>query len=53
MQKNFDAFDKVSANFVPLSPVSFLNHAETLHSQRTAVIYGNIKRSWAEQKAES
>jgi fatty-acyl-CoA synthase len=48
MQKNFDAFDKASANFVQLSPVSFLNHAETLHSQRTAIIYGEIKRSWAE-----
>lgn len=48
MQNNFDAFDKTSANFVPLSPVSFLNHAETLHSERTAIIYGDITRTWSE-----
>lgn len=48
MKKNYEAFDKVDANFVPLSPISFLHRAETLHSERTAVSYGAINRSWSE-----
>ena len=48
MQENYEKFDKVAANFVPLSPVSFLSRAEALHGGRTAVIYGDLQRSWAE-----
>ncbi len=51
MQEHYAKFDKVSANFVPLSPVSFLNRAEALHGARTAVIYGDLQRSWAETAA--
>lgn len=48
MQKHYEAFDKTAANFVPLSPLSFLNRAEALHAPRTAVIYGDMQRSWAQ-----
>ncbi|WP_282182953.1 AMP-binding protein [Aliiroseovarius marinus] len=48
MQENFDKFAKARANYVPLSPVSFLSRAEALHGSRTAVIYGDLQRSWAE-----
>ncbi len=48
MQENYEQFDKVPANFVPLSPVSFLHRAEALHGARTAVIYGDLQRSWSE-----
>lgn len=48
MQKNYEKFGKVAANYVPLSPVSFLNRAETLHSDRPAVIYGDLRRTWGE-----
>ena len=41
MQENFDKFAKATANYVPLSPVSFLSRAEALHGSRTAVIYGD------------
>lgn len=51
MHENYEKFDKVSANFVPLSPVSFLNRAEGLHGARTAVAYGDLQRSWAEMAA--
>ena len=51
MQENYEEFDKVSANFVPLSPVSFLHRAEALHGTRTAVIYGDLRRNWAEMAA--
>jgi fatty-acyl-CoA synthase len=48
MQANYEKFDKVMANYVPLSPISFLNRAEALHRNRTAVIYGDLRRSWAD-----
>ena len=48
MQKHYEAFDKTAANFVPLSPLSFLNRAEALHAPRTAVIFGDMQRSWAQ-----
>jgi fatty-acyl-CoA synthase len=48
MHKNFDMFDKTPANYVPLSPVSFLARAHDLYKDRTAVIYGDTRRSWAE-----
>ncbi|MDA5095128.1 AMP-binding protein [Aliiroseovarius sp. KMU-50] len=48
MQENYMQFPKTAANYVPLSPVSFLSRAEALHGARTAVIYGDIKRSWTD-----
>ena len=48
MQENFDKFAKATANYVPLSPVSFLSRAEALHGSRTAVIYWDLQRSWTE-----
>lgn len=51
MQENYEKFDKVSANFVPLSPISFLHRAEALHGARTAVIYGDVQRNWTETAA--
>lgn len=48
MQENYEKFDKFEANYVPLSPVSFLSRAEELHGDRTAVIYGDDQRNWTE-----
>lgn len=48
MRQNFEALQKSSANHVPLSPLSFLRRAESLHGDRTAVIYGDVRRSWTE-----
>lgn len=48
MRQNFEAQQKSSANHVPLSPLSFLRRAESLHRDRTAVFYGNVRRSWTE-----
>ena len=36
---------------MPLSPLPFLRRAESLHRARTAVIYGDIRRSCAETAA--
>jgi fatty-acyl-CoA synthase len=48
MQKHFEAMEKTAANNVPLSPLSFLYRAAALHGDRTAVIYGDLRRDWTE-----
>ncbi|MGH1420049.1 MAG: AMP-binding protein [Hyphomicrobiaceae bacterium] len=51
MKETFDALKKTTANHVSLSPISFLHRAEALHGERTAVIYGDIRRSWSQTAA--
>ena len=38
---------KTPANHVPLSPVSMLKRTARVHPERTAVIHGAIRRTWA------
>lgn len=38
--------EKNSANFVPLSPLSFLERAKDVYPDRPAVIYGNRRYTW-------
>jgi fatty-acyl-CoA synthase len=40
--------DKNAANFVPLSPVGFLQRTAEIYPQRTAVIYGARRQTWRE-----
>ena len=44
----YNIFEKVEANHVPLSPLSFLPRVANIFPNRTAVIYGNRKYSWIE-----
>lgn len=39
---------RCSANYVPLSPISFLERAAKVYRDRTSVIYGSVKYSWSE-----
>ena len=43
--------DKNAANYVPLSPLSFLDRAALVYPHRTAVIHGDLKRTWKETEA--
>ena len=43
-----DHLDKNPANYVPLSPVSFLSWAARAHPERTAIIHGDQRRTWRE-----
>jgi len=43
--------DKNPANYVALSPLSFLARAAHVHPQRTALIYGSLRRTWAQTYA--
>jgi fatty-acyl-CoA synthase len=39
---------RTAANFTPLSPLSFLERAAEVYPQRTAVIHGSLRRTWAQ-----
>jgi len=42
----YDDFEKVKANHVPLSPLTFLPRAANLYPNKDAVVYGNRKYTW-------
>jgi fatty-acyl-CoA synthase len=45
----YDAdLDQNAANYVPLSPLSFLRRTASVYPDRTAVIHGNLRRTWAQ-----
>jgi fatty-acyl-CoA synthase len=43
--------DRNAANTVPLSPLSFLKRTAAVYPQRTAVVHGEVRRTWAETYA--
>lgn len=40
--------DKNQANYVPLSPLTFLERAASVHPERAAVVHGEARFTWAE-----
>ena len=42
----FDVFEKQSANYVPLTPLSFLPRTALMFGDRPSVIYGNRRYNW-------
>jgi fatty-acyl-CoA synthase len=38
--------DKNAANYVPLSPLTFIRRTAEVYPERTAVIHGNLRRTW-------
>lgn len=48
MKQNFEALGRCDANYVPLSPVSFLTRTAGVFPDRDAVIYGNRRYGWGE-----
>lgn len=48
MTNPYDAFSAVSANYVPLSPLSFLPRAASIYPDGEAVIHGKRRYSWRE-----
>jgi fatty-acyl-CoA synthase len=37
-----------AANYVPLSPVSFIERAASIHPEALAVVHGDVRRTWVE-----
>ena len=48
MRQHYEAMPRNDANFVPLSPLSFITRTADLFPDRTAVIYGERRYTWAE-----
>ena len=40
--------DKNSANFEALSPLSFIRRTASVYPERTAVVHGDLRRTWRE-----
>ena len=40
--------EKSPANYTPLTPVSFLRRAARVYPHRTALVYGDMRRTWGE-----
>ena len=49
--EDYDAFPKTDANYVPLTPLSFLRRAGEVHGEHPAVIHGNRRYTWGETYA--
>lgn len=45
--------DKNTANFTPLSPLSFIRRTASAYPNRAAVIHGKIRRNWSETYART
>ncbi|KAK4368844.1 hypothetical protein RND71_012636 [Anisodus tanguticus] len=41
---------KCSANYVPLSPISFLERSAMVYSDRLSIVHGNVKFTWRETR---
>ncbi|WP_114283885.1 AMP-binding protein [Candidatus Halocynthiibacter alkanivorans] len=48
MHKNFDALPRTAANYVALTPLSFLSRAAGVFGDREAVSYGDHRYSWSD-----
>lgn len=39
---------QTEANYIPITPISFMARTAHVYPDRTAVVYGDVRRSWAE-----
>ena len=46
MHQHYKELTKNTANYIPLSPLSFLARTADIFGARTAIIYGNRRYSW-------
>ena len=44
----YDELPQTPANYTALSPISFLQRAAAVHPQRTALIHGELRRTWTQ-----
>ncbi|XWS33935.1 hypothetical protein CRYUN_Cryun22dG0125700 [Craigia yunnanensis] len=46
--RSMEGLVRCSANYVPLSPISFLERAAKVYRDRTSVVYGSYKYTWSQ-----
>ena len=51
MNQPHESLARNAANFVPLSPLTFLGYAARVYPNQPAIVYGGISRSWAETES--
>jgi len=47
-REDYDAFPKTDANYVPLSPLSFIRRAAEVYGEHPAIIHGTRRQNWRE-----
>lgn len=50
-KNKFDVFEPNDANYTPLTPLSFIKRTAMMFGDRSAVVYGNRRYTWAETYA--
>ncbi len=53
MDERYDQLARNAANFVALSPLTFLSRAALVHPNRIALVHGDKKRTWAEVRSRA
>ena len=48
MKEAYDSLKKNPANYIPLTPISFLSRTADIYGEREAIIYGNRRYKWKE-----
>ena len=48
MKKAYEALTKNPANYIPLTPISFLQRTADIYGEREAIIYGDRSYSWGQ-----
>lgn len=43
-----EKLNRCPANYIPLSPITFLERAGIVYSEQTSIIYGSVQFTWAE-----
>ena len=46
MKEAYEALAKTPANYVPLTPISFLHRSSDIYGEREAIIYGERRYTW-------
>lgn len=46
--RSMEGLVRCSANYVPLTPISFLERAAKAYGDRNSVVYGSVKYTWGE-----
>ncbi|WP_409433006.1 AMP-binding protein [Litorimonas sp. RW-G-Af-16] len=52
MPIDYDQLDKTRANYVPLSPLSFLNRTADIYPSRKALVYNTQSWTWSEVRSQ-
>ncbi|KAF7846589.1 hypothetical protein BT93_L4068 [Corymbia citriodora subsp. variegata] len=47
-KKPMEGMIRCSANYVPLTPISFLERSAVVYRDRPSVVYGDVRYTWGE-----